>query len=100
MGNPNGIKYLYTSQYNLKFDLFMAYGDGIGYDENDIKLKKPVISKLKKLKTDHIVGILLYFTNKLIINDGSPDTIFSSISSDWKATHLILLEELKFRKIK
>src|SRR3990167_9993857 len=49
------------------------------YDKNDIKLKKPVISKLKKLKTDHIVGILLYFTNKLIINDGSPDTIFSSI---------------------
>lgn len=67
------------------------------YDINNKLLKKPVNRKLSKLTSDHIVGILLYFTKKLVLHD---DLKSCNMSNQWLVTHEILLEELKYRKLK
>ncbi len=63
------------------------------YDKYNNLLKKPITKKLKKLTTDHIIGILLYFTKRI-----SQDTF--TVSKDWVIIHEIFLEELKYRKLK
>lgn len=68
------------------------------YAKNGSLLKTPVTSKLKKLTTDHIIGILLYFTQKLENNTEGSD--LSVVSAKWRMTHEILLQELKYRKLK
>lgn len=45
---------------------------------------------LKDLDTDHIIQILIYFTEKII-----PEK--HNISESWKEYHLIFLNELKYR---
>lgn len=67
------------------------------YNKNDKLLKKPITSKLKDLTTDHIVGILLYFTKQLTLHD---DGNSCNMSKDWLIIHEIFLEELKYRKLK
>ena len=73
------------------------------YDKNEKLLKKPITAKLKKLTTDHIVGILLYFNNRLepYNKDWKTDEVTGSkLSISWISTQQILLEELKYRKLK
>ena len=74
------------------------------YDKWNERLKTPITRKLNKLKTDHILGILLYFTRKLIPyeKDYSTGEINGSVpDKSWITIHEIFLEELRFRnKIK
>lgn len=63
---------------------------GQNYTKEGIKLSEIITRLLKDLTTDHIIGILLYFTNKLEDN--------SIINSQWKIFHLIFLQELQYRQ--
>ena len=67
------------------------------YDRNDKLLKKPITSKLKDLTTDHVIGVLLYFTKQLTLHD---DGNSCNMSKYWLIIHEIFLEELKYRKLK
>ena len=61
------------------------------YNKQNQLLKIPQKRKLKDLTTDHIIGILLYFTNQLSLHD---DGNSCNMSNQW------LIEELKYRKLK
>jgi hypothetical protein len=62
------------------------------FDKDNRLLKEPVRAYLKDLESDHILGILKYFTDKL--------TDDFNISKEWKLIHLIFIEELLWRKEK
>ncbi len=66
------------------------------YGKNGKLLAKSVTNKLKDLTTDHIVGILLYFTKRIKFDSDLP----TLVSKEWVIVHEIFLEELKFRKLK
>lgn len=62
------------------------------YNKDGTLRDKPEKRLLKDLDTDHIIQILIYFTERI-----PNQTEFSNISQ-WKAYHLILLSELKYRQ--
>lgn len=74
---------------NLIEDIREQFRWGKNYDKNGNRLEETEYILLKDIKTDHIINILIYFTNRLI------DT--TVISIQWKAYHLFFLEELKYR---
>lgn len=59
------------------------------YGKNGRLLKRPVTRYLKDLKTDHIYGILKYFTEKLKEGD--------IMNNRWRDVHLMFIEELIYR---
>jgi len=63
---------------------------GQNYDKEGNQLPETITRLLKDLTTDHIIGILLYFTEKL--EDGS------IIGESWIRTHTIFLLELQYRQ--
>jgi hypothetical protein len=67
------------------------------YDKYERRIT-PVTKTLNKLTTDHIIGILLYFTKKLENNTEGAD--YSIVSKQWILSHQIFLEELKYRQNK
>ncbi len=69
------------------------------YNKQNKLLKTPIKALLKDLDTNHIVGILKYFTEKLKEFETKEEN-YSTISKSWKATQLIFLEELLYRKVK
>jgi hypothetical protein len=75
--------------HNLIGDIREQFMWGKNYDKDNQLLMQTEYSLLKDLTTEHIVGILIYFTNRL--------TYGSTINSYWKAYHLIFLNELKYR---
>lgn len=74
---------------NLIGDIREQFQWGQNYDKNSKRLEETKYSLLKDLTTDHVIGILIYFTERLHYNQ--------SISTQWKAYHLIFLYELKYR---
>lgn len=62
---------------------------GQNYDKQMNRLPKTIYKKLKDLETNHIVGILIYFTEKAEEGD--------IMNNYWKILHLLFLEELNFR---
>lgn len=81
------------------FDIRKQFKWTKNYDKNNKLLVKPQIKKLKDLTTSHILGILKYFTEKLIITTDVKDPQ-GVISKEWKTIHCIFLEELLYRKKK
>lgn len=65
---------------------------GRNYDENMKPLAKTERILLKDLKTDHIINILIYFTNK------DAKSIAAVVNKGWLAIHTIFLEELAYRE--
>jgi len=79
---------------NLIYDIRNSFKWTKRYGKNGRFLRTPITSLLKDLETNHIVGILKNFTEKLIEDQ-------SVTSKQWKAYHLIFIEELLYRsKIK
>lgn len=62
---------------------------GSRFDKHGSLLESVKYQYLKDLTTDHIINILMYFTNNLIEEQ--------TITKSWKAIHLIFLHELKYR---
>jgi hypothetical protein len=62
---------------------------GQNYDKNNVRLLFTEYKLLKDLDSDHILGILTYFTLRL--NPPQEIDVF------WKGTHLIFLYELQYR---
>jgi hypothetical protein len=62
---------------------------GQNYDKDNVRLLFTEYKLLKDLDSDHILGILTYFTLRL----NTPQEIDVS----WKGTHLIFLYELQYR---
>ena len=62
---------------------------GRNYNKDGTRLDETEYALLKDLSTDHILAILVYFTERL--------SYASKITSEWKAYHLIFIHELKYR---
>lgn len=62
---------------------------GKNYDKDMNRLLQTEFIVLKNMNTDHIIAILIYFTNRLYE--------YSNITNEWKQSHLIFLEELNYR---
>jgi hypothetical protein len=59
--------------------------------DNSVKTQ-PSIKLLKELDRNHIINILIYFTNSL--------TEETKLTTSWITIHSIFLEELKYKKFK
>ncbi len=70
---------------------------GQNYTKTNKKLPKTKYVILKDLTTDHIIGILKYFTEKLVV-EGTEVQEFTT--KQWKLIHLIFIEELLYRNKK
>lgn len=75
--------------WNLISDIREQFVWGQNYDKDNNPLPETKFQKLKDLDSDHILGILTYFTEKI----NPPETV----TDYWKAYHLIFLYELKYR---
>jgi hypothetical protein len=73
---------------------------GQNYAKNGRMLKKTKYILLKDLTTDHIIGILSYFTEKLNAIMVRKELYEISVDKDWIMLHSIFIEELKYRKLK
>jgi len=78
--------------WNLIGDIREQFKWGQNYDIANNRLPETKYQLLKDLDSDHILGILIYFTQKLL----PPEVI----QTQWKAYHLIFLYELKYRNEK
>lgn len=74
---------------DLIVDIREQFVWGKNYDKENNRLAETQYILLKNITTDHIIGILIYFTNALHEK--------SIITTSWKAIHLIFLNELKYR---
>lgn len=74
---------------NLIGDIREQFKWGKNYNKDGTRLEHTEYHLLKDLSTDHIIAILIYFTEKV-----ADDT---SVSKTWKMYHLIFLNELKYR---
>jgi len=90
-GNPE-VKQ--DSVENLFKDVRESFKWGKNYDKDNNPLPKTEWVLLKDLDTSHIINILIYFTNKLKIDEIN---VKSSLDKQWVAYHLFFLEELKYR---
>ena len=78
---------------NLIGDIREQFTWKANYEKDGVTLRKvPVTKLLKDLDTDHIINILIFFTER--INIAQPNY---TIGQSWKAYHLIFLHELKYR---
>lgn len=78
---------------NLIGDIRQQFIWGANYEKDGKTIReKTVYNHLKDLDTDHIINILVFFTEKISTIKGSV-----MISAQWKAYHLIFLHELKYR---
>ncbi len=75
---------------------------GQNYTKTNKKLPKTKYVLLKDLTTDHIIGILKYFTEKLSVQSSDIIDIECSdlVDKHWKMVHLIFIEELLYRNKK
>lgn len=64
---------------------------GQNYDKDGNRLSQTKIALLKDLDSNHILGILKYFTERA---DKYPN---EHIGKEWLAIHLIFIEELLYR---
>ena len=78
------------------------------YDKDNNRLKKTKFRLLKNLSNGHIINILIYFSKGLhielvnkdnfLIEDNPISHGFSDLMiKSWLSTHLIFLNELKYR---
>lgn len=75
---------------NLIGDIRQQFVWGAIYEKDGKTLRDHTVYKsLQDLDTDHIISILIYFTNRV-----KNDTV---MSIQWKIFHLIFLNELKYR---
>lgn len=74
---------------DLIVDIREQFQWGQNYNKDGSRLLFTEYKLLKDLDSDHILGILTYFTEKL----NTPQEIDIS----WKGTHLIFLHELQYR---
>lgn len=80
---------------NLIEDIRKQFTWTANYEKDGVTLRKePVKKLLKDLDTDHIINILIYFTERLV--PGHVEGIMQN-TTQWKAYHLIFLNELKYR---
>lgn len=75
--------------HNLIGDIRRQFKWGRNYNKDGTRLEETEYALLKDLATDHIIAILIYFTERLNYQ--------SKINNSWKAYHLIFLNELKYR---
>lgn len=78
---------------NLIEDIRKQFTWTANYEKDGVTLRKePVKKLLKDLDTDHIIAILIFFTER--INETQPNYTIGQV---WKAYHLFFLNELKYR---
>lgn len=78
---------------------------GQNYDKNNKPLEKPKFRLLKDLSNGHIIAILIYFSKGVhnnLIDKGNfimeDEPMYSNLLlKSWISTHLIFLNELKYR---
>lgn len=75
---------------NLIGDIRQQFVWGANYEKDGKTLReKTVYNHLQDLDTDHVISILIFFTNRI-----KDDTV---MTRQWKIFHLIFLNELKYR---
>lgn len=77
---------------NLIGDIRNQFEWTANYNKDGTLRKEPEKRLLKDLDTDHIIQILIYFTERI------PEKLNASLQTrQWKSYHLIFLNELKYR---
>ncbi len=77
--------------HNLIGDIREQFQWGRNYNKDGTRLDETEYALLKDLATDHIIAILIFFTERLLV------VTTDEVTSAWKAYHLIFLNELKYR---